>query len=290
MSSPSVSLVILTCNKVEYSQRCLKSLLLVEHRPLEIVLIDNGSTDGTRDFLGAFQREAADKGIPVQVELNATNVGAVTGRNQALKLISGDFVCFLDNDVVVRTRSWVERMLAEFGEHPDTGAICPKLLFPFAPFLIQYAGLVIAPTGRADYLGRGKPHDDPDFGVRRELQASISACMMVPKPIVDQVGLMDEQFNPAQFEDIDYSYRIRQLGYKVIYLPSVEMYHFENVTTTRMKPGVGLRRTTVVNGLKFQKKWRHVFSKEDGPPAEEMHWEELPRKDFSEIGELEVRP
>jgi GT2 family glycosyltransferase len=101
---------------------------------------------------------------------------------------------------------------------------------------------------------------------------------------------MDEQFNPAQFEDIDYSYRIRLLGYKVVYLPAVEMYHFENVTTSRMKPGVGLKRTTVVNGLKFKKKWFHVFSKENGPPATGMHWEDLPRKDLSEIGDLETLP
>ena len=290
MKHPRVSLIILTCNKSEYSRYCLESILELEHRPLEVVVVDNGSTDDTPELLREFQRNAGERGMTVQLVFNEANLGAVTGRNQALDLVAGDYVCFMDNDVVVRTRSWIERMLAEFEAHPEVGAICPKLIFPFEPFLIQYAGLVISPTGRPDYLGRGKAGDDPEFSFRRELQATISACMMMPGEIIDQIGKLDEQFNPAQFEDIDYSYRIREAGRTVVYLPDAEMYHFENVTTGRMKPGVGLKRATIVNGMKFKKKWRPVFSKENGPPDSEMYWEELPKTDLSTIGELETVP
>ena len=94
----------------------------------------------------------------------------------------------------------------------------------------------------------------------------------------------------VQFEDIDYSYRIRELGKTVVYLPEVEMYHFENVTTSNIRPGMGLKRATIVNGLKFKKKWRHVFSKEDGPDDVDMNWEELPKVPLSEIGELQTVP
>jgi GT2 family glycosyltransferase len=286
---PLISILVLALNKVMYSRRCLESLLSMAYRPLELVLVDNGSTDGTPDYFREVKRRAESAGIRVRMRRNESNVGAVTGRNQGLEQVTGEFVVFMDNDVVVRTRSWAERMLREFQRRPEVGAVCAKMLFPFEPFLIQYAGLVISPTGRPDYLGRGRPKDDPAFNARRELQATISACMMIPAAVIRDVGPLDEQFNPVQFEDIDYSYRIRQLGRTVVYLPEVEMYHFENVTTDNT-PGLGFKRQTIVNGMKFQRKWRHVFSKEGGPPATQMHWEDLPRKRFDEIGELETTP
>ena len=290
MSTPKVSIVILTLNKWEYTRRCLNGLITQPYRPIELNLVDNGSTDGTVDKLKEFESEARAHGIEVSLRFNVENVGAATGRNHGLEMVSGEFVCFLDNDVVVRTLSWLPRMLGEFEAHPEVGAICPKLLFPFEPFNIQYAGLVISPNGRADYLGRGKPLSAPAFSVRRELQATISACMIMPADVVREVGPLDEDFNPVQFEDIDYSYRIRELGKTVVYLPEVEMYHFENVTTSNIRPGMGLKRATIVNGLKFKKKWRHVFSKEDGPDDADMNWEELPKVPLSEIGELQTVP
>ncbi|MBI2193654.1 MAG: glycosyltransferase family 2 protein [Armatimonadetes bacterium] len=287
-SASSVSLVILTRDKADYTRRCLESLRGITYRPLEIILVDNGSADDTPDLLRSFQQQAGSAGITVQVQFNPINVGAATGRNQGIQLASGDFFAFLDNDVVVRSRSWIPRLIAEFQARPETGAVCPKLIFPFEPFLIQYAGLVVSPTGRVDYLGRGKPRTHPDFNERRELQATISACMMVPSAVVQKVGPFDEQFNPVQFEDVDYSYRIRAIGRRIVYLPSVEMYHFENVTTGLIQPGVGLKRQTIVNGMKFKRKWRDVFSKEGGPPDSTMHWEELPHRPLSGIGELET--
>lgn len=285
-----VSIIILTMNKAEYTRRCLASLEALPHRPLEIVLVDNGSTDTTSALLEEFRQRANGRGIEVALQFNDTNRGAATGRNQGIELASGDTIVFMDNDVVVRSRSWLGRMMAEFEVRPETGAVCPKLVFPFEPFSIQYAGLVISPTGRADYLGRGKPREDPEFNVRRELQATISACMMVTRSIVEKVGPFDEQFNPVQFEDIDYSYRIRQLGRMVVYLPTVEMYHFENVTTGMLSPGLGLKRQTIVNGMKFKKKWQHVFSQEGGPPDSAMRWADLPHRPLSEIGDLETLP
>jgi len=288
--APKVSIVILTLNKWEYTHRCLDSLLLQPYRPLELNLVDNGSTDGTVEKLKDFELAAAARGIDVNLRFNGENVGAATGRNHGLEMVSGDFVCFLDNDVVVRTLSWLPRFLQEFSEHPEVGAVCPKLLFPFKPFNIQYAGLVISPNGRADYIGRGKSRNAPEFNFRRELQATISACMIMPIDVVTRVGALDENFNPVQFEDIDYSYRIRELGRKVVYLPEVEMYHFENVTTSNIRPGFGLKRATIVNGRKFKKKWRHAFSKENGPDDADMDWEELPKVPLVEIGELETVP
>lgn len=285
-----VSIIILTLNKWEYTRRCLESLLLPPFRPLELILIDNGSTDGTVERLKEFASTAKAQGIEVSLRFNEVNVGAVTGRNQGLEMLSGKFVCFLDNDIVVRSLSWLSRMLEELDAHPEIGAICPKLIFPFEPFNIQYAGLVISPNGRADYIGRGKSRSEPEFNIRRELQATISACMIMPVDVVSKVGPLDEEFNPVQFEDIDYSYRIRELGKKVVYLPEVEMYHFENVTTNIIRPGMGLKKATIVNGLKFKKKWRHVFSKEDGPDDSDMNWEELPKVPLSEIGELKTMP
>jgi GT2 family glycosyltransferase len=97
---------------------------------------------------------------------------------------------------------------------------------------------------------------------------------MMPAEVARRVGPLDAQFSPVQFEDIDYCYRIREAGRSCRYVPDVEMYHFENVTTGRTG-SLNYPYLTVKNGLKFKKKWAHRYTKEDGPPDDEWHWAEV---------------
>jgi GT2 family glycosyltransferase len=284
---PLVSVLVLAHNKVEHTRRCFDGLLATPYRPLEILAVDNGSTEPMPALFAEFAPKAAAAGLAFRPTRHETNLGAVTGRNLALRDARGDYVVFLDNDVVPRTRPWVERLRAELESGRRLGLVGPKLIYPFPPFLIQFAGGAVTPTGWVQFCGRGEPREAPQWNAPRDVQCLISACWMMPRRLVDELGPLDEQFNPLQFEDIDYCYRARHAGYRVRYLPSVEMYHFENVTSGDT-PSINYTYVTIKNGMKFKRKWNFMFEAEGGPPDREVRWREIEKHDLREIGALEM--
>jgi len=269
--SESVSILMLGHNKAEYTRRSLDALLHSTLRPLQVVLVNNGSTDHTATVFDDFRQRAESQGVRVDV-LNLPGISsAITGRNQGMALLKGAYWTFLDNDVCVRSRTWLERLRAVLAADPKIGVVGPKLVYPLAPHDIQCAGCAITPAGQVIFCGRGEAHANPVWNVRRECQTLISACWMMPAHVATAAGELDEQFSPVQFEDIDYCYRIRELGYRCVYEPAVEMYHFENVTTGHTG-ALNYPYLTVKNGLKFKTQWKHRFEHEGGPLA----WEWLP--------------
>jgi glycosyltransferase involved in cell wall biosynthesis len=86
------------------------------------------------------------------VLLNDRNVGACTARNQAIALCRGSEIAFLDNDIVVRDRGWLQRMRDTLYADERTAVVVPKLLFPFPPYAIEHAGIAISPRGAVGYL------------------------------------------------------------------------------------------------------------------------------------------
>jgi len=284
-----ISIVIPCLNKLAYTRRCLESLLESVDTDFEVVVVDNGSTDGTPDYLAGYRETAEAHGVAVTVLRNEGNAGACTARNQAIAVACGAELAFLDNDIVVRDRGWLARLRATLYADERTAVVVPKLLFPFPPCAIEHAGIAVSPRGSVGYLGRGADRDDPDFAERRELQGAASACWLVKRAVLDEVGVFDDIYNPVQFEDLDLLYRMRSHGYRVLYEPSVEMYHFENVTTDGSTE-INFKYQTVKNGLEFKRRWRHMFREEHGPDDATLRWAELPRRRIEEIGELEMRP
>jgi len=284
-----ISIVILHLNKVAYSRRCLESLFAGEGVEFEIVTVDNGSTDGTAEYLLEFRRQTTERGIPITVLLNDHNAGAAGARNQALKLCRGSEIAFIDNDIVVRDRGWLVRLRETLYADERTALVTPKLLFPVSPYVIEHVGVAISPNGRVGYLGRGAERTAPRFNIRREVQNTTSACVLVKRAVLDEIGGFDQAFDPAQFEDLDLFYRMKAHGYRLIYEPSVEMYHFENVTTDGSEE-LKFKRLTIIHGMEFKRRWQHLFTAEDGPDDESLRWIDLPRLRIDEIGPLEMRP
>jgi GT2 family glycosyltransferase len=281
---PTTSLIIVSYNKRPYTALCLESLLKGDPRPGEIVVIDNGSADGSADYLrDEFPDQAAAVGVGFRLIENTGNVGACTARNQGLEVVTGEYIGFLDNDTAVRSRRWLATLVGTLEEEPNAGIVGPKLVYPFPPYDIEHAGAGLSRTGRPKYLGRGRPLDDPAHNVRRDVQCLISAAWLMKREVPDTIGGLDEVFNPAQFEDFDFCYRARQHGYRVLYEPSAEVYHFENVTTDG-SVDVNFRYITIKNGMTFKKRWREVFSVESGPPDAECVWEPLPTRPLEATG------
>ncbi|MGQ9732771.1 MAG: glycosyltransferase family 2 protein [Candidatus Zipacnadales bacterium] len=280
----STSLVIVSYNKRPYTALCLESLLKGEPRPDEIIVVDNGSTDGSVSYLQeVYPALAKTAGVRFQLLCNDRNVGACTARNQGLKHVSGRYVGFLDNDTAIRTKAWLAILSNTLESERDAGIVGPKLVFPFPPYNIEHAGAAISPNGRPMYLGRGCDRLDPAYAQRREVQCLISAAWLVKREVIETIGDFDEVFNPAQFEDFDFCYRARQRGFRVYYEPAAELYHFENVTTDG-SADVNFRYITIKNGRIFKQRWKHVFSQEAGPPDEMCVWHPLPTQTIEETG------
>jgi GT2 family glycosyltransferase len=178
-------------------------------------------------------------------------------------------------------------MASRLDRAPKTAAIGPKLVYPAAPHAIQCAGVGISRSGRVLFRGRGESKDDARFNRRRNVQCLISACLMVKKPVLDEVGGFDEAFNPVQYEDFDLCYRIRDKGYAIAYEPAVEMYHFESVTTAGT-PALFNISVIIRHGLLFKNRWKHMFEKEDGPTDSEARWRKIQPPRFDSAGELPV--
>ncbi len=280
-----VSIVILCHDRADATTWCLRGIREVSYRPLEVILVDNGSTDGTPALLQEFASFTAPSlGIECRVIRFPENAGCSTARNRGAAEAAFDVLVFMDNDVVTRTRRWVEVLLRELGE-PYVAAVSPKLVYPVPPYRIQCAGGAVTRGGRVLFRGRGCERTDPRFDYRMDLQCAITACLMVRREVFFEVGMFDEIYNPVQFEDIDLCYKMRRAGYRLRYAPSAEMYHFEGSTT--LGTSVRGRYLAVKHGLIFKERWKFMFSREKGPPDEPFSWRwpRLPRP--GEVGEVE---
>lgn len=278
-----ISILILACNKSAYTRRCLTSLLDSSPLPFQIVLVDNGSSDDTPQIFADFATQAAQLNIQVKSLRLNENLGAIVGRNRGMDLMNGQYWVFLDNDVVIRSRNWLKRLRAELENNPHVGMVGPKLIYPLAPHNIQCAGCAVTPSGQVSFLGRGHARTAPEFDHPKDCQTLISACWMMRADIAKHIGPLDEQFSPVQFEDIDYCYRFRDAGWLCRYIPDVEMYHFENVTTSR--GALNYPYITVKNGLKFKNKWRHCFSKENGLADADWSWAKIDTVSLEDVPE-----
>lgn len=271
---PHVSAIILTHNKQKYTRRNLESLLTTSGVDLEVIVVDNGSTDGTPSLLRELAPKFDEAGHRLRWHRNEENVGCCTGRNQGLGMAEGHYCAFLDNDVMAAQEDWASRLIDTLEDEPEAGIVGPKMIYPFEPHWIQCAGVGISPNGRVQFRGRGEPRDADEFTVRTEVQCLISACFLFPRALYEQIGGLDEAFNPIEFEDFDFCYRARAEGWRCIYEPEVEMYHWESITSegTRKLPNTYL---IIKHGMLFKKRWRHMFENEDGPEDSECTWEPI---------------
>ena len=284
--SVAVSVITLTHNKLPYTQRCLPGLLQTSFSNWELIIVDNGSTDGTVEWLlHNFQPAGEKHGIKVTVLQNKSNIGCSTSRNQGAGVARGQKLVFVDNDVTLRSKNWLSKLASILDSSQTIGMAGPKLVYPFPPYNIQFAGGAVSPSGRVQFMGRGESREDPRYNYRREVQCFISACFMIKRDIFEKAGGFDEAFNPVEYEDIDLSYRVRSMGYTIIYEPSIEMYHFESVTTTGT-PSLPNTYLIIKNGMLFKQRWRHMFERENGPADSEAKWRNIETRRIDEIKDL----
>ena len=252
---PECSIVIPVFNKDYLTYRCLRSLLLAKVKTsFEVIVVDNASTDHTREVLEHF-------GQRVRVLSNSENMGFVDACNQGAAAASGRYIVFLNNDTEVGD-CWVDR-LAETAEHSeDIGAVGAKLIFPNG--VLQEAGGIIWSNGAGYNYGKGEDPRGHRYSYMRDVDYCSAACLLVKRELFEKLGGFDRRYVPAYYEDTDLCFGIRSLGYRVVYQPLCEVVHFEGATAGTDVTS-GFKRFQAINSAKFVEKWREALSRQFPP-------------------------
>lgn len=224
--SPRVSIVIPTFNKLEFTRRCLESI--AQHTPAglcEIIVVDNGSTDGTVEFLKS--EEAAGR---LRALINGKNLGFAKACNLGAKAARGRWLLLLNNDTEARP-NWIEPLLRTAEQDPRVGAVGSKLLFPDGT--LQHAGVVLLNDEPHDdpllarHVFHGERGDLPDANRPMIYRALTAACLLVDLPLFLEIGGFDEEFYNG-YEDVDLCFRIQAANRLLVYQPESVLTHFES--------------------------------------------------------------
>ena len=278
-----ISLVMLSHNKARHTGMSLDGVLGTCPEAMQFVLLDNGSTDETPGVLNEFASKARAAGHEVVLLTQGENIGAVRGRNEAMRRVEGEWVVWLDNDVTPRSRGWLGKLRSHLQARERAAIVAPKLVYPTPPYLIQCAGCDVTNAGRVVFRGRGE--DRARCSEPEAVKAVISACWLMRGELFRELGPLDEVFSPLQFEDIDYCYRARiDAGREVLYAGDVEMYHFENVTSGGTV-SIQYDYLTARNAVKFKRKWKEAIAREGGTDERAATWrKDIERVPLEEVG------
>lgn len=235
-----VSIIVLNWNNLPYLRRCVGSVFAHTRPPFELIIVDNGSTDGSRRYLKALVRQHRN----VKVVLNPSNIGAPAGRNCGLALAEGDFLAFLDSDTVV-TNGWLERLLRWMEIDPTLGMVGPCSNFA--------SGQQI----EVDYRNLKEMHEfaqrwcERNCGSGLETSALISFCVLMRRSVIEAIGGMDARFGLIMHEDIDHSLRARVAGFRCWLALDAFVHHYGNRTSGRL----GVERMMDAAWPRFKEKW-----------------------------------
>lgn len=245
-----VSIVVCVHNHIDYTYNCLLSILqnTLDVR-YEVIVVNDCSTDDTATVLAAIQH--------LTVIENEQNIGFLKSCNVALKVASGRYVCFLNNDVQVQT-GWLKNLIVPFDQFDGVGLVGAKLIYPYG--LLQEAGGIVNFKGEPANYGKFDDPDDIHYNYLRQTDYCSGACIVLTKDDLDALGGFDDVFSPAYYEDTDLAFRVRyQLHKKVYYQPLARVVHFEGVSSGKVSDGKNVKSHQLVNAAKFQERWRHVF-------------------------------
>jgi GT2 family glycosyltransferase len=224
-----VSVTIVTYNSGRYIKRCLESVLGQKGPELEIIVVDNNSTDGTRDLLEQYEDRC-------RVVLNSANLGFAAAQNQAIGLSEGNWILTLNPDVLMMPY-FIQSLLEAGRLDPRVGSVCGKLLVMSPDFHIDEkprvdsTGIYFNPMLR--HLDRGSREIDNGHFLKREyVFGATAAAALYRREMIDHISMEGEFFDPDFFvyrEDADVAWRAQLLGWRCLYTPYARGYHVRAV-------------------------------------------------------------
>ncbi len=237
-----VSVTIVTHNSASFLVRCLNSVLAQDWPSLEVIVVDNASTDQTVRILSRYQDR-------VHVILNQDNRGFTGGQNQAIERAAGDWILVLNPDALL-TPEFVSYLVTSGNQDPAVGTVCGKL-YRALPDLdipltdeLDSAGMFFTPTFR--HFDRGMHEDDgAQYSQPAYVFGATGAAALYRRAMIEDISFEGEFFDEDFFfsrEDADVSWRAQLLGWKCLYVPGAVGYHVR-----RVFPGVRKNLSAEIN-------------------------------------------
>jgi GT2 family glycosyltransferase len=232
-SKVMVSVTIVTYNSGRFIRRCLETVLSQRYAHLELIVIDNASTDGTTDILEPFEDRCT-------IVYNEENIGFAAAQNQAIALAQGDWVLTLNPDVMLLP-NFVSGLIEAADLDPKAGTLCGKLLMVDASFeipnqrVVDSTGIYFTPMLR--HFDRGCLETDNGHFLKCEyVFGATAAAACYRREMIEDISLDGDFFDPDFFayrEDADVAWRAQLLGWKCVYVPTACGYHVR-----KLRPGM----------------------------------------------------
>lgn len=278
--APKVSIIIPTRNAVTVLRKCVDSLLeKTDYPDFELIIVNHRSDEA--DTLAYFA-EIEKRGVRiVPCDLEVFNFSAIN--NRAVPHTRGSIIAFLNNDLEVINRDWLREMVSQ-AVRPEIGAVGAMLYFPNN--LVQHAGVTLGVGMRNRNPGvaghafknypRGVTGQRNRLRLAQNYSAVTAACLVIRREIFEQVGGFNETDLAVAFNDVDFCLRVRAAGYRNLWTPFAEFYHYESASRgSENTPGKRLRFAKEVDYMRHT--WGTLL---DHDPAYSPHLS-LTREDFS---------
>src|SRR5271157_943509 len=225
-----VSVAIVTYNSSRYIGRCLQTVLRQEGVPIEVVVVDNASTDGTREILREFGGQIRT------IECDG-NLGFAEAQNRAIRSSTTEWVLTLNPDVLLLP-GFIRTLLDAGRSDPGAGAVCGKLLSigpgfePLGQRRLDSTGMYFTPAMRHFDRGWHEP-DGKRFDRAEYVFGASAAAALYRRQMIEDISVEGDLFDPDFFayrEDADVAWRAQLLGWSCIYTPAAVAYHVRTVT------------------------------------------------------------
>jgi GT2 family glycosyltransferase len=267
MANPLISVVIPNWNGKKFLAGCLDSLKTQTYEPIEVVIVDNGSKDGSVEYL--------QENYPyVKLVTFPVNTGFSPAVNAGIKASTGEMVALLNNDTVVDP-NWMSELIKAMQEHPEAGSAGCKMLAYDDHTLLDGAGDGYRRGGLPGRIGH-KERDTGRFNRKRYLLGACGGAALYRRELFDAIGLFDEDYF-AYLEDVDLGLRAQAAGFKCIYVPTSIVYHLGCGTT-------GSGYSPLVVRLSARNNWNTIVKNIPMP----LLWKFLPHICFWQLYYLAV--
>ncbi|MCL6274723.1 glycosyltransferase family 2 protein [Muricauda sp. 2012CJ35-5] len=225
---PLVSIITINYNESNVTLDMLESARNLTYSNYEIIVVDNASPNDNPDII-------KEKYPEVVLIKSLENLGFAGGNNLGVKQAKGGYLLFINNDTIVPP-DFIQPLVETLQNDESIGMVSPKIKFHWDPSLIQYAGYTPMNhwTIRNNSIGYHQK-DDGTYDKPGETQSIHGAAMMVPRTVVDKVGMMTEVYF-LYYEEHDWAEMIKRGGYRIYYQPKSYILHKESISTGKFSP------------------------------------------------------
>ncbi len=263
-----VSIILVTFNGMEVTKNCIESIQKYTKIPYEVIVVDNGSTDGTLDYLSNLKN--------IIVFQNKENLGFAAANNIGIKHSNGDYVLLLNNDTIV-TKGWLRGLVRAINLAPEVGLTGPKSNQVFSP---------VQEVDNLKYQSKEEMHQFArEFSIQHKNEylltnkKLVGFCLLIKKEVIDKIGVLDESYGIGNFEDDDFCLRARLAGFEKIVAGDVFIHHEGSYSFNLNK--IDYNDQIQTNQELFKDKW--------GDKIEFRGREYFLKQDLEELAQLENR-